>query len=222
MFASSVVPVSISHIAVVIVVHEGDSLASCLESVSHASELASVHVSVTVVGDGCLASTLDAARGIRGVRIVEPGIGARIQRTPRAVGASFAVGHTGIASSQTWIANTEANYIVPENWLVDQIALADGGADIVVGAVEDVPVGRPSGANLGIWASSYLAAGGFRAPAQGADADLVARAAVKSNVVFEPEIIVFESVAPRCRDKIAETGEVRPVQNRELEAFVGV
>ncbi|WP_423920040.1 glycosyltransferase [Frigoribacterium sp. 2-23] len=81
----------------------------------------------------------------------------------------------------TWIANTDADSIVPPDWLREHRALADTGADLVVGTVEpdsdDVPesvmaVWRAShlfepghdhvfGANLGVRATAYIAAGGF-------------------------------------------------------------
>ena len=88
-----------------------------------------------------------------------------------------------------WIANTDADSAVPAGWLLEQVALADGGADVVVGTVRPDPAdlyteqfaawqgdplpGRPNGhvhgANLGVRADAYLAAGGFpdRARARG-------------------------------------------------------
>jgi glycosyltransferase involved in cell wall biosynthesis len=82
---------------------------------------------------------------------------------------------------QTWLANTDADSSVPEHWLVRQVELAGAGRDVVLGTVEPDPRGihhellarwlarhvhhedHPHiyGANLGVRASSYLAAGGF-------------------------------------------------------------
>ncbi len=80
-----------------------------------------------------------------------------------------------------WLANTDADSQVPPNWLVRQLEFADAGADAVLGSVEPDPVGMDPellrrwldrhpfeenhphiyGANFGVRASAYLAAGGF-------------------------------------------------------------
>ena len=80
-----------------------------------------------------------------------------------------------------WLANTDADSCVPGHWLLRQLELAAGGSDVVLGTVQPDPHGmhhellarwhaRHSstenhphvyGANLGVRASSYLAAGGF-------------------------------------------------------------
>nr|WP_315897986.1 glycosyltransferase [Arthrobacter sp. UKPF54-2] len=82
---------------------------------------------------------------------------------------------------RTWIANTDADSQVPVNWLVRQLEFAEAGADAVLGSVEPDPVGMDPellrrwlerhpfeenhphiyGANFGVRASAYLAAGGF-------------------------------------------------------------
>lgn len=82
---------------------------------------------------------------------------------------------------RTWLANTDADSQVPPNWLVRQLEFAEAGADAVLGSVEPDPVGMDPellrrwldrhpfeenhphiyGANFGVRASAYLAAGGF-------------------------------------------------------------
>ncbi|VXC41121.1 glycosyltransferase [Arthrobacter sp. 8AJ] len=81
----------------------------------------------------------------------------------------------------TWLANTDADSCVPPHWLVRQLELAALGFDVVLGTVQPDPhdmhhdllarwharhAGTEDhthvyGANLGVRASSYLAAGGF-------------------------------------------------------------
>jgi hypothetical protein len=81
----------------------------------------------------------------------------------------------------TWLANTDADSRVPEDWLVRQVEFADAGWDVVLGSVEpDSPGMEPEllhswrlrhpleerhgnvyGANLGVRASAYRQAGGF-------------------------------------------------------------
>lgn len=82
---------------------------------------------------------------------------------------------------RTWLANTDADSQVPVNWLVRQLQYADAGADAVLGSVEPDAAGMDPellrrwlekhpfeenhphiyGANFGVRASAYLAAGGF-------------------------------------------------------------
>ncbi|WP_223987687.1 glycosyltransferase family 2 protein [Arthrobacter sp. NicSoilB8] len=82
---------------------------------------------------------------------------------------------------RTWVANTDADSRVPEHWLVRQLEFAEAGADAVLGSVEPDPNGMDPellrrwrerhpfhedhphiyGANFGVRASAYLAAGGF-------------------------------------------------------------
>lgn len=82
---------------------------------------------------------------------------------------------------RTWLANTDADSQVPVNWLVRQLEFAEAGADAVLGSVEPDAAGMDPelrrrwlerhpfeenhphiyGANFGVRASAYLAAGGF-------------------------------------------------------------
>ena len=82
---------------------------------------------------------------------------------------------------RAWVANTDADSSVPGHWLVRQLEFAAAGCDVVLGTVEPDPHGMHRellarwlarhahgedhphvyGANLGVRASSYLAAGGF-------------------------------------------------------------
>ena len=84
---------------------------------------------------------------------------------------------------------------MPPAWITSQLELADAGADVVVGTVRPelddlspdqiaawrstrVPGhanGHVHGANLGVRADAYAAAGGFPAVAEHEDVDLVAR-----------------------------------------------
>lgn len=91
-----------------------------------------------------------------------------------------------------WLAHTDADSQVPADWLAGQLALAEQGWDVVLGRVQpdlaDLPEalhhtpaamaavdGEPVyGANLGVRASAYLAAGGFRAATEHEDQHLVA------------------------------------------------
>ena len=96
--------------------------------------------------------------------------------------------------SRTWLACTDADSAVPAGWILEQVRLADAGADVVVGTVRPDPAdltatqlaawratrvpGRPNGhvhgANLGVRADAYLRAGGFPDRPVHEDVDLVA------------------------------------------------
>lgn len=102
---------------------------------------------------------------------------------------------SAVPASRLWLANTDADSCVPRNWLVRQVALADAGADVVLGSVEpdaegmdpDLvrrwhfrhPLGEDHphvfGANLGVRADAYVATGGFPAVDSGEDRLLVTR-----------------------------------------------
>ena len=82
---------------------------------------------------------------------------------------------------RTWVASTDADSAVPETWLLDQLALADSGAQVVTGFVATDLTDTPDevrdlaptathiedghsyvyGANLGFTLQTYLELGGF-------------------------------------------------------------
>lgn len=184
----------IRQVAVVIPVHnEQQLLPGALAAVRAAADVLQEHrpaIDVTVLAalDSCTdASMAVAAR----VAAVDSRI-SLLQVSFRNVGGSRRAGiHTALqadsggglpyASPQLWLANTDADSRVPENWLLRQVELADCGADAVLGTVEPDPEttdgdllrrwhirhrlgeGHPHvhGANLGVRASAYVLAGGF-------------------------------------------------------------
>ncbi len=116
--------------------------------------------------------------------------------TARAVGVASALRDLGgVPRNRVWIANTDADSMVPPNWLVSFADLAEAGADVVLGTVRPdfaevspryranwlhthepgAPAGNVHGANLGLRASTYSAAGGFAAVAEHEDAVLIDR-----------------------------------------------
>ena len=115
----------------------------------------------------------------------------------RSAAADFAMrGFVAADLDSLWLANTDADSVVPWNWLIHQIDLAEAGADLIVGSVrpflEDLDterrlawmrthrngqaLGHVHGANLGIRASAYVAAGGFEPVTEHEDVNLVERA----------------------------------------------
>jgi len=112
----------------------------------------------------------------------------------RAVGAEVAI-RRAARLDELWLANTDADSVVPPDWLTHMLAQAERGADVVLGTVlpgdelsqharqawldkHDLTDGHRHvhGANLGIRASSLAALGGWAPLVTGEDVELVSRA----------------------------------------------
>ena len=161
---------------------EADLIARCLSSIDSAR--------IIVVADGCADNTAEIARS-RGVEVIE--IDEANVGLARAIGCQAALRHPEV----DWIACTDADSVVPPNWIDEQLRLAAAGADVVVGTVRPdfsdlsalqtnawlathqpgVANGHVHGANLGLRASAYLSVGGFAPVSEHEDNDLVARLA---------------------------------------------
>lgn len=133
---------------------------------------------VVVVLDSCTDATGDIAAEFPDVLAVPIAAGR--------VGMARAAGISALAQAlpdpgRTWVASTDADSAVPETWLLDQLELADAGAELVTGFVATdladtpdelrglaptathIPDGHHHvyGANLGFTLETYLALGGF-------------------------------------------------------------
>jgi hypothetical protein len=190
----------IDHVAVVVPARDEEAyLPRTLACISRAVEellrrAPSLTASVTVVLDRCTdgsAALLAGRPDIVTLAIDEGNVG-----RARAAGVgSVLARHRGRAGG-LWLANTDADTMVPPHWLAAQLAHAAAGVEMVVGTVMPDPAelsatalegwmrrhrladGHPHihGANLGLTADLYLRAGGYRGLAVGEDRDLVARA----------------------------------------------
>ncbi|TBN56911.1 glycosyltransferase [Glaciihabitans arcticus] len=189
-----------SSVAVVIPARNEEQLVGrCLESVLVAARRVAIPVSITLVADGCTDDTVQIARQYPGVTVVE--LDASNVGSARRHGVEVACGS---ASSGVWIANTDADSVVPANWLVEQLRLAHRGIELVIGTVrpdfadlsaEQVAAwtathvpgfanGHVHGANLGLSARLYEAAGGYPDLPEHEDVDLVARCATLNPVTL--------------------------------------
>jgi hypothetical protein len=119
----------------------------------------------------------------------------------------------------TWLATTDADTVVPPGWLRRQLGYAGQGWDVVLGTVTvtdwaghppdvpavfeamydfgDGPHPHVHGANLGIRASAYLAAGGFRPLRTAEDHALTAAATQAGCQVLQAGDIAVETSARR-------------------------
>lgn len=177
--------------------NEETLLPSCLSALQQAVRSVSIPVHVLVAADACTDGTVAAARAC-GARVTS--VQARSVGAARAAGMTEVLRLTAAADPATvWLATTDADTVVPPGWLRRQLAWAGQGWDIVLGTVTvtdwsehppQVPIafearyesgGRRHphvhGANLGIRASAYLAAGGFTPLRTAEDHALVAAAA---------------------------------------------
>lgn len=169
---------------------EEDSVAACLDSVLAAARHVDVPVEVVVVVNGSHDSTAEVARacGVSVVVLPEANVGAA-----RRVGARLALEADGEA---TWLAFTDADSIVPPEWLATQLACAADGADVVLGTVvlpTDAMAEHPEwvaayrrlvqqdshrhvhGASIGVRGTAYRSVGGFRPLPLHEDVDLITR-----------------------------------------------
>lgn len=162
-------------IGVVVPAHnEAATLAACLTAIAGAARAVAATgepVHVTVVADACDDATADIARSL-GVTCLA--VSARNVGEARRVGAAHM-----LACGARWLAFTDADSIVPPDWLVSQLAC---GTQAVCGLVDvaDWSLLPPSvrarydvlynyrdghhhihGANLGVCADAYRRVGGF-------------------------------------------------------------
>ena len=173
--------------------NEQETLDACLRSVRRAVRaVATASVDIVLVLDDCDDGSAEIARRHPTVQVVT--IQAASVGAARAAGAAHALlGQASSSLATTWLATTDADSVVPPEWLQVHHEVALAGGDALIGAVvprldELDPVraarwrathppgatlGHVHGANLGVRASAYHAAGGFLPAAADEDVDLV-------------------------------------------------
>jgi glycosyltransferase involved in cell wall biosynthesis len=173
------------------------------------------------------------------LRVAERNVGAA-----RRAGMAHLLRHfEGVAPQQLWLASTDADTIVPVGWLTRQIRLASAGWDGVAGVVgvEEwsrhhpeaqalfersygrrvgrLEHGHVHGANLGVRASAYLAAGGFR-PLHSAEEHDLWRRLDRPGVrrLTDPGLHVITSSRQRGRVQGGFSGDLADLNTRLAEA----
>jgi Glycosyl transferase family 2 len=173
----------IEAVGVVVPAHnEEELLPQCLTALRRAAGALTAPVRLLVTADSCTDRTAAVARGHR-ARVID--VRARSVGAARAAGMAELLRLTaGSDPAAVWLATTDADTVVPPGWLRRQLAYANQGWDLVLGTVtvadwDEHPPHMPAvfearyrfgagphphvhGANLGLRASAYLAAGGFR------------------------------------------------------------
>jgi glycosyltransferase involved in cell wall biosynthesis len=207
--------------------NEEELLPACLAALRQAAGAAGVPVRLLVVADACTDATaaVAAAAGAEVIRIRARNVGAAraagmarlLRRTEGTDPAAAGLATTELAG--TWLATTDADTVVPPGWLRRQLRYAGQGWDVVLGTVTVTDwAGHPPhapaafearyefgagphphvhGANLGIRASAYLAAGGFRPLRTAEDHALLAAATEAGCQVLQAADITVETSARR-------------------------
>ena len=169
----------------------------CLDSILRACKALppGVEWDVVVVADLSTDRTAEIARRLLSRRGTVVRSNAGMVGAARASGVMMALQRYGGRLDRCWIANTDADCRVPENWLADQVTLAEAGIEAVTGTVDVddfsehdhmveqrfretyliYPDGRHPhvhGANLGVRADAYVRAEGWSALDTAEDHDL--------------------------------------------------
>jgi glycosyltransferase involved in cell wall biosynthesis len=164
----------------------------------------SVTVAVVVVLDRCTDGTADVLRRFPGVRAVTSTAG--MVGAARRSGIAAALADPAAIAAHTWVATTDADSVVPSDWLCRHLDIAHAGADLMLGTVVPDPAelderalaawttqhpqvdGHPyvHGANLGVRADTYLRAGGFAEVREHEDVLLTAAVRALGGVVVSP------------------------------------
>lgn len=212
---------AISRISVIVPAHDEEHLIGrCLRAIrrsaDHLHSVAPARADIVVVLDRCLDETQLVARS-HAVRILA--IDAGSVGAARHAGVSDALTHNSIHPRQHWLATTDADSVVPPDWLSTHLELAAVGAEVVTGlvtpdhelptllrhrwaAAHPVRTGHDHvfGANLGIRGDLYRAIGGFPSVRTGEDRALVDAAnAVGARITATDRGIVTTSSRRRAR-----------------------
>ncbi len=186
----------IEHVIVVVPArNEHQRIEQTLRSIrTSASQVADrVSCSIVVVADCCTDSTAARAKlqlANSSHIVVEASIGTA--GGARRVGARVGLACDRHRINQTWIASTDADTVVPKNWLTRHLAAAESGLDAIAGIVSladdedlderlkarfdsyykinaDGTHSHVHGANMGVRANAYASVGGWPAIATGED-----------------------------------------------------
>jgi Glycosyl transferase family 2 len=204
--------------AVVVPAHnEEEEIPACLAALRAAAESVWIPVRLLVVADACTDETA-AVAAAHGAEVI--GIGARNVGAARAVGMAGLLRRTADTDpAAVWLATTDADTVVPPGWLRRQLGYAAQGWDVVLGTVtvadwDEHPPHTPAafaamyesgegphphvhGANLGIRASAYLAAGGFKPLRTAEDHALMAAATEAGCQVLQASDLIVQTSARR-------------------------
>ncbi|WP_181028552.1 glycosyltransferase family 2 protein [Pseudoclavibacter sp. RFBA6] len=168
------------------------ALTTAMDALGRAQRDFQVRAQVVLVLDSCSDSSLEIAKRAANrdprIHLIERAHGSvgRARRDGVRTALTLSTAHSGdtpLELHTVWIASTDADSVVPRDWLVGQLEFADDGADLLLGTVllahsgdsrnteletrwlEEYVLeeGHPHihAANLGVRASTYLQAGEY-------------------------------------------------------------
>ncbi len=189
------VPVKVAwHVAILVPARdEEDLLPRCLNSIElmRRATAPGVTTDLIVVSDNCTDKTHSLAAELVGkTGLVAPSSFGNVGAA-RALAAQLALARYGGPLDRCWLANTDADCIIPSQWITLQLSLAEAGCAAIAGVVdvdqfedhsptvpksfrqtyilhEDGTHPHVHGANLGVRADAYELVGGW-APKQTAE-----------------------------------------------------
>jgi glycosyltransferase involved in cell wall biosynthesis len=186
------------HVSVLIPARDEEHLLPrCLRSVLGAVTMLDEFTTadIIVVADSSTDRTAQLAKGILRKRGSVLHTTAGAAGLVRAVAANYALSRNRQRLDRWWLANTDADCVVPRGWLTDQLQLARRGVEAFAGTVSvdsfedhgpqvaerfrasymiasDGWHPHVHGANLGVRADCYVSAGGWSPQQTGEDHDL--------------------------------------------------
>lgn len=192
------------HVAVLIPARNEEALLPrCLRSIAEACQSlpAGVTTDVVVAADNCFDGTAAIAREMLGSTGIVIEHNCRSAGTARAIAARVALARYDGPLDRCWLANTDADSFVPADWLTTQLHAAQQQVHALAGIIDvdsfaEHDPGVPQrfrdtyliakdgshphvhGANLGVRADRYVAAGGWSDLVSGEDHDLWNRLAL--------------------------------------------
>ncbi len=190
--------------------NEAAHLPGCLHSIDRAAAEWCGQVIVAVGLDSCTDGSALVVEQFRAATVTVVAVSGRWHGASRARRAAtqVALAEAGDGADHVWLANTDADCVVPVGWLRAQVAAAAAGADVVLGTVDLDAAETPAAlfarfrstyvvhgdthphvhaANLGIRATAYAALGGWRTSTLvGEEHRLVQRARSRDLCVVTP------------------------------------
>lgn len=190
--------------------NEAAHLPACLHSIDRAAAEWGGQVIVVVGLDSCTDASAVVVEQFRAATVTVVAVSGRWHGASRARRAAtqVALAEAGDGAEHVWLANTDADCVVPVDWLRAQVVAATAGADVVLGTVDldadEAPAAlfarfRSSyvvhgdehphvhAANFGIRATAYAALGGWRTSTLvGEEHRLVQRARSRDLCVVTP------------------------------------
>ncbi|HVA21637.1 MAG TPA: glycosyltransferase [Candidatus Micrarchaeia archaeon] len=169
-------------VGVVVPAHNEEALLpDCLDALERAMDRVAVPARTVLVLDACEDGSAAAAAGRPHLQTLA--VAAHNVGRARAAGFDAVLSWAGATPlDQLWLATTDADSMVPEDWLTVQLELAARGVEAVLGTVRVVDWSERSpavaqrfvaryqgrddhahvhGANMGMTAAAYLGAGGM-------------------------------------------------------------